>query len=282
MGGGSAGKHGKEKVAISIDAGLLKRVDARVDGTNVKSRSHAMELLLMKALGGGSETRALVLCGGEKRGLTPSTYHLPRALVEVGGKPILQRTIEWLKANGVKHIVLAIGQSGEEIAAYFKNGEAFGVEIDFVRESKPLGTAGAVKNAEEKMNGTFVVLNGDVLCDFDLRAMLEAHRKSGALATMALKSVRDEGRYGVAETEGEKIVKFEEKAKQKGESRLVNAGVYVLSERIFDSLPGQGMLERDVFPSLARKGLMRGYVFSGKWVDLGDRASLQRAEKELG
>jgi NDP-sugar pyrophosphorylase family protein len=271
----------KEKVAISIDKELLKRVDARVDGTTVKSRSHAIELLLTQALGGTSEIHALVLCGGEKRGLTPSTYHLPRAMVEVGGKPILQRIVEWLKTNGVQHIMLAIGQNGKDIQAYFRNGEAFGVEIDYLHESKPLGTAGAVRNARENLNGAFVVLNGDVLCDFNLRAMLEAHRKGGALATMALKSVRDEGKYGVAETEGEKIVKFEERAKEKGESRLVNAGVYVLSEKISDYLPEQGMLERDVFPKLAQKGLMRGYVFSGKWLDVGDRASLQRAEKDL-
>ncbi len=271
----------KEKIAISIDKGLLKRVDSRVDGTNVKSRSHAIELLLTQALGGGADVSALILCGGEKRGLTPATYHLPRSMVEVGGKPILQRTIEWLKAHGIRHIALAIGQNGSEIESYFKDGSAFGVELSYLRESRPLGTAGAVKNMKEKMNGTFVVLNGDVLCDFNLRAMLDAHRKSNALATMALKSVRDEGKYGVAETEGEKIVKFEERAKEKGESRLVNAGVYVLSEKIFDSLPEQGMLEREVFPKLAQKGLMRGYVFSGKWLDVGDRASLQRAEKDL-
>lgn len=193
----------------------------------------------------------------------------------------MQRIVEWLKTNGVQHIMLAIGQNGKDIQAYFRNGEAFGVEIDYLHESKPLGTAGAVRNARENLNGAFVVLNGDVLCDFNLRAMLEAHRKGGALATMALKSVRDEGKYGVAETEGEKIVKFEERAKEKGESRLVNAGVYVLSEKISDYLPEQGMLERDVFPKLAQKGLMRGYVFSGKWLDVGDRASLQRAEKDL-
>jgi len=276
----------KEKIAISMDKALLKRIDTRIDGTNIKSRSHAIELLLTQALGGGADVSALILCGGEKRGLTPATYHLPRAMVEVGGKPILQRIIEWLKANGMRRIVLAVGQNGSEIESYFRDGSGFGVEIVYLRESRPLGTAGAVRNMRKAKEaggagGNFVVLNGDVLCDFDLRAMLEAHRKSNVLATMALKSVRDEGRYGVAETEGEKIVKFEERAKQKGESRLVNAGVYVLSEKIFNYLPEQGMLEREVFPKLAQKGLMRGYVFSGKWLDVGDRASLQRAEKDL-
>ena len=156
-----------------------------------------------------------------------------------------------------------------------------GVEMDYQHESRPLGTAGAVKNASTKLNGTFVVLNGDVLFDFDLRAMLEAHGKGGAIATIALKSVRDEGRYGVAETEGERVVKFEERAKEKYESRLVNAGVYALNEKIFDYLPERGMLEREVFPKLAQKGLLRGYVFTGKWVDAGNRQSLERAEKEI-
>jgi len=183
---------GREKIAISIDRRLLERVDARVDGTNVKSRSHAIELLLNQALGGtGADMRALVLCGGEGRRLRPLTYRLPKSMVEVGGKPILQRIVEWLRANGVRHLILATGHLGSEIESYFGNGESFGVEIEYAREGEPLGTAGPVNVMQEKAQGAFLVLNGDVL-----RAMLEAHRKSGALVTMALKSVKEAGHYG--------------------------------------------------------------------------------------
>jgi len=277
----------KEKIAISIGKGLLKRVDARVDGTSVKSRSHAIELLLLRALGGGQALRALVLCGGEGKGLRPLTYKIPKPMLEVGDKPMLQRIIEWLKAHDVKRITLAVGYLGQDIEEYFGNGEKFGVEIDYAREKEPLGTAGPLNFVRDSFNGTFLVLNGDVLCDLDLRAMIEAHRKSNALVTMALKSVREPGNYGVAGLEGERITRFEEKAVAKAgqsgkhEPRLVNAGVYVMSERIFDHIPSKGMLERDVFPKLARKGLMRGYVFTGKWVDVSDNESLKQAEREM-
>jgi len=277
-----AAKAGKEKIAISMDRALLRRVDARVDGSNIKSRSHAIELLLLQALGGtGSDLHALILCGGEGKGLRPLTYRLPKSLVEVGGKPILQRIVAWLKSNGVGHITLATGHLGLEIESYFGDGSAFGVAIDYTHEREPLGTAGALNALREKERGTFLVLNGDVLCSFDLRAMLEAHRRSNAVATMALKSVRDAGQYGVVEMEGDRITKFEEKAKQGGESRLVNAGVYVLSSKIFDYLPEKGMFERDVFPKLAQKGLMRGYIFTGPWVDVTDKQSLMQAEDEI-
>jgi NDP-sugar pyrophosphorylase family protein len=273
---------GKGKIAISIDRALLRRVDAKVDGTNVKSRSHSIELLLLQALGGsGAELHALILCGGEGKGLRPLTYNLPKPMVEVGGKPILHRIVEWLKANGVKRITLAVGPMAEEIEAYFGDGSAFGVAINYARERHPLGTAGAVAAAHEKLQGVFVVLNGDVLCDFDLRAMLEVHRRNAAPATIALKSVRDAGHYGVVEVEGDRITKFEERSKTAGQGRMVNAGVYAFNGKIFDSLPGKGMLERDVFPKLAQKGLLRGYVFTGSWVDVTNHESLEKAENEI-
>ena len=272
----------KEKIAISIDKALLRRVDASVDGSTIKSRSHAIELLLLQALGGtGSDMHALVLCGGEGKGLRPLTYKMPKPLLEVGGKPILQRIVEWLKANGITKITLAIGYLGEEIEAYFGDGGQFGVSISYSREREPLGTAGALNAMRQKVQGTFLVLNGDVLCSFDLRAMLAAHRRTSATTTMALKSVRDAGHYGVVEMEGDKVMKFEERAKKGGESRLVNAGVYAFSPKIFDYLPAKGMLERDAFPKLARNGAMRGYVFTGPWVDVTDRQSLAQAEDEI-
>ncbi|MFA6035672.1 MAG: nucleotidyltransferase family protein [Candidatus Micrarchaeia archaeon] len=277
-----ASQQGKEKIAISIDKALLHRVDARVDGSTIKSRSHAIELLLLQALGGtGSDLHALILCGGEGKGLRPLTYKIPKPMVEVGGKPILQRIVEWLKASNITKATFAIGYMGEDISSYFGDGNSFGVSIDYAKEREPLGTAGAVNAMRERAQGTFLVLNGDVLCSFDLRAMLEAHRRSNAVATMALKSVRDAGHYGVVEMEGDKVTKFEESSKTSGESKLVNAGVYVLSSKIFDYLPAKGMLEHDVFPKLAQKGLMRGYVFTGPWVDVTDKQSLMQAEDEI-
>jgi len=273
---------GKEKVAISLDSRLLKRVDASVDGTTVKSRSHAIETLLMRALGEEQAPTAVVLAGGYGRRMGELAYKMPKGMVEVGGKPVLQHIVEWLRANGVRHVILSIGHLGGEIEAYFGDGKHFGMQIAYARETEPLGTAGPLSILRERLGDLFVVLNGDVLCDFDLRAMLSSHRRSRAAATMALRAVREPGSYGVVEMEGERITKFEERARRNAEPGLVNAGVYAMSSRIFDFLPKRGMLERDVFPKLAEQGLLNGFVFTGSWVDVSDKESLRKAEKILG
>jgi NDP-sugar pyrophosphorylase family protein len=266
--------HAKEKVAISIDAKLLKQVDALVDGSAVRSRSHAVETLLKKALGGAR--KALVLAGGEGRGLAPLTYSIPKPLIEVNGKPVLQRIVEWLAGQGISDIIVSVGYLGEQIEAYFGNGSAFGVSIAYVREKEPLGTAGPLLLAANALREPFVMLNGDVLCDFDLRGMLAFHARAGGMATVALKESADASKYGAVLLQGENVTSFVEKARRG--AALVNAGVYVMEPGVIALAPQKGSLEKDVFPALARKRLLRGYVFDGRWADVGTPEALKEAE----
>ncbi len=254
----------KEKIAFSIDPRLLKRLDATVDGVEVKSRSHAIEILLRRAFGDDKVRKALLFAGGEKSG----ACGIAKCMVEVRDKPLLQHAVEWLKKSGVTELVIAAGKFRGDIESYFKDGSQFGVKIDYVTEDVPLGTAGALNSAAERFKTTFIAMNGDVSCEFNLEKMIELHKKSKAVATIALTEVDSAVNYGAVEIEGEKIIGFVEKPKEgKEPSKLVNAGVYVLEPGIFGHTPEKGMLEKDVFPLLAKKKMLNGFVFSGEWLE---------------
>ncbi|MBI5159675.1 nucleotidyltransferase family protein [Candidatus Micrarchaeota archaeon] len=258
------GRELKDKIAFSIDPKLLKRVDEMVDNVTVRSRSHAIDILLRKAFGEDKVRSAFVFAGGEKS----AKYGIPKCMVEVNDKPLLQHAIEWLEKNGVEEVTIATGKFKDQIESYFKNGEEFGVKIDYVAEFEPLGTAGALNNAGVRFKTTFVAMNGDVACDFSLEKIVEFHKRSKAVATMALTEVESASKYGAVELEGEKITGFVEKPKEgKEPSKLVNAGVYVCEPSIVGFTPEKGMLEKDVFPLLAKKKLLNGFVFSGQWLE---------------
>lgn len=259
-------KNLKEKIAFSIDPLLLTKLDSLVDGISVKSRSHALDILLRKALSEDRVRKALILAGGEKKS---AKVALPRPLTEHEDKPALLHTIEWLKKNGVDQVVISIGAHGTDIESYFQDGKAFGVSIEYVKESEPLGTSGSLFLAREKFSSTFVALNADMVCSFNLSEMISFHKRAKAPATIALTHARDTSHYGVVEIEGERISGFVEKPASGQESgSLINAGVYVFEPGVFSLVKEKGMLETDVFPQMAKKGLLKGYVFSGKWVDL--------------
>ncbi len=148
----------------------------------------------------------------------------------------------------------------------------------------PLGTAGPLKKAEKLIghDEPFVVLNGDIFADINYRELLEAHKKSGALATIALCKVDDPCNYGVAELKGNAIKRFVEKpAKGQAPSNLINAGVYVLSPKVFEYIPeGRAVsIEREVFPKLAEEGKLCGICINGLWIDIGKPEEYLRSNK---
>lgn len=256
----------KEKIAFSIESSLLKKVDSTVDGVRIKSRSHALEMLIRKALGEEDVRSALILAGGERK---KDPYSTSRPMIPFEDKPILQHTIEWLRRFGITHITISVGYLREEIESYFRDGHDFGVSIDYMREDEPLGTAGPLYLAKSRFNSTFIAINADVLCDFDLADMVEHHRSSKAVATIALKEVKEPFKYGVAQLEGSRITGFVQKPDRgKEPSNLINAGVYVLEPSIFDYVPKKGTIETDVFSKLTKARSLNGYVFSGRWVEI--------------
>lgn len=270
----------KERATFTLEASILKKIDGIIDGSSVKNRSHAVELLLLKALGEDKPSKALILAGGKGTRLKPITHEIPKPLVLVQGKPILQHNIELMRLNEIRDIIISIGYMGEKIKEYFGDGKRFGVSITYVEERKPMGTGGPLKMAKHLLDDTFVMCNGDELKDIDLFEMYKYHVDCKGLCTIALTTVDDPSSYGVPRLEGNRILAFMEKPKSPP-SNLINSGLYVLEPEVISMVPdGPCSIEKDLFPKLASQRVLYGYPFSGQWFDTGTLERYDRAIKE--
>jgi len=219
--------------------------------------------------------QAIVLVGGEGTRLRPLTDTVPKPALRLVDRPFLAYMIEWLAGHGVSEVVLACGflpavlreaLAGEE--------ERTGARIRYVTEPEPLGTAGAIRFAAdqlgEELDERFLALNGDVLTDLDLGALLRAHEGTGAAATIGLHPVDDAAAFGLVRSdERGEVLEFLEKTGEPAPGE-VNAGMYVLERRVLDLIePGRNVsIEREVFPRLVGEGL-HSYRLDGYWVDIG-------------
>jgi len=273
----------KKRVTLTIEGSVLDQVDKEVDGYKVKNRSHAVELLLLKAMGTNVPKQALILAGGKGTRLTPITREIPKPLVPLHGKPVLEYSLDLFKKFGIKDILISIGFKGEKIKEYFGDGKRFGVNITYIEEDKPLGTAGPLKLAKKYLKSSFIMCNADELKDIDLMDMFIAHKENNAMGTIALTSVEDTSKYGVAKLAGNKILDFVEKPpKDKAPSNFINSGLYILEPEVIDYVPeGFAMVEKDVFPKLAKEGKLFGYPFSGYWKPIGNFQQYEEAISDL-
>ncbi len=269
-----------ERVTITIDEKLLAEIDRMVDGHEIKNRSHAIDLLLKKALAGAGLKKALVLAGGRKEVLAVPGQKIIKPLAEVGGRSELEHILSCLKRNGIDHAVISVGYAGESIVAKFKAGEGSGMRIDYVWEESPVGSAGAIRMARDYFNETFVLSYADVLYDtLSLEDMLRFHRSTNALCTLALTNVKDPRAFGVAKLTGSRIIAFTEKPST-SQSNLVNAGVAVCEPEVFDLIKKEHTsFERDLLPVIAEKERLYGYIYSGPWFDVGKPEHLEAARK---
>jgi mannose-1-phosphate guanylyltransferase len=219
--------------------------------------------------------QAVVLVGGEGTRLRPLTNDVPKPAVTLVDRPFLAYAIEWLAAHGVSEVVLACGFLPEVLReALGDEEERAGVAITYVAEPEPLGTAGAIRFAAEalgdRLEDRFLALNGDVLADLDLGALLRAHGDRGARATIALHPVEDSSAYGLVRCdEGGRVLEFLEKTGEAVPGEI-NAGAYVLERSVLDLIPaGRAVsIEREVFPRLVGEGLC-ALLLDGYWMDIG-------------
>jgi len=216
--------------------------------------------------------QALILAGGEGTRLRPLTLTIPKPAIQLVDRPFLRYMLDWLGRHGVEEVVIASG-FGAEVLKDALGGE-IRPRIAYVQESEPLGTGGPLRRAaDEGMLGErFLVLNGDILCDLDLTALMRAHEESGAVATLALYPVDDPSAYGLVRTEaGGEVAEFVEKP-DPGEldTNEISAGAYVLERAVLDLIPaGRAVsIEREVFPRLVGHGLY-GHALEGYWMDIG-------------
>ena len=155
----------KERVTLTIESSVLRQVDRSVDGKLIRNRSHAVESLLWMALGNQVPRKALILAGGKGERLRPITKEIPKPLVPLHGRPILEHTIELLRKFGIRDILISIGYLGDRIREHFGDGKRFGVRLTYLEEDKPLGTGGPLRLAKGLLTETFVMCNADELKD---------------------------------------------------------------------------------------------------------------------
>ncbi len=230
--------------------------------------------------------KAIVMAGGEGTRLRPLTCGTPKPMVPLLDRPMLDYTIELLLEHGISEMAFTLGYQPSVITGYFEEHPPKNAYIDYYIEDVPLGTAGGVKNAAGFVDGTFVVLSGDALTDIDLTKAVEAHKKSGAKATIVLKRMGNPTGYGVVITNGGGFVeRFVEKPGWEDVfSDTINTGLYVLEPDVLDLVPkGQTFdFAKDLFPLMMSKGMkIYGHVADGYWCDVGNIESYIRAHEDM-
>ncbi len=224
--------------------------------------------------------KMVIMAGGLGTRLHPHTETCPKPLLPVAGKPMLEHIIERAREEGFSHFVLAVRYLGHMIEDYFGNGSHWGVDIRYLREEAPLGTAGALSFLDVSDGLPFVVTNGDVLTDIKYGELLDFHVRNSALATMAVRLYEWQHPFGVVQTRGVEIVGFEEKPVHRTH---VNAGVYALSSEALTHLKRGSHCDMPMLFETLREGAHRTVVYPmhEPWLDVGRQSDYDKAEKSV-
>lgn len=215
------------------------------------------------------------MAGGKGSRLQPLTKSLPKPMLPLLDRPTLEYIVELLKSHKVEDITMTLCYMSDSIRKHFEDGEEWGVHINYQDEKVPMGTAGGIKLMEKELDSTFLVMSGDGLTDFDLSAAIDAHRRSGGIATLLLHHVACPLGYGIVETMTDgRVIQFVEKPKTwvPGKSYFINTGIYILEPEIFRYIPEGRPFDfgRELFPLLLeKKEQIFGYLPGGYWSDVG-------------
>lgn len=221
--------------------------------------------------------KAVILAGGEGRRLLPYTTRIPKPMMPVGGRPILEILLRQLHANGVREVVIATGYLDEVIRTHFGDGRSLDVSIAYSKENRPLGTAGPLDLVRELLDDTFLLVNGDVLADLDFGRLREAHRARAADVTIVLARRREAIDFGLVEIdEQQRFVAWNEKPVIE---RLVSAGIYLVEPRALAHLPADTATNLpDFIMALQGAGCtLCAHVHEGYWLDVGRPADYEQA-----
>ena len=225
--------------------------------------------------------KAVILTGGLGTRLQPYTLFVPKPMLPLGDKPLLEHSIEWLKKNNIKSIVLCVSYLRKNIQDYFEDGHEFGVNIEYAVSNKPLATAGQLKTAEEFIDDTFVCVYGDSIFDFSLRNMIKQHKAKKAFATMSLYEYKTNLQYGVIHTsKGGKVTSWEEKPEIKAN---INMGCYVMEPGILKYIPKNKPYGMDdvIKKAMKNKKLVSSFITKKGFLDIGNKESYKKANEEF-
>src|SRR5579872_5228723 len=226
--------------------------------------------------------KAVVMAGGEGTRLRPLTSNQPKPMVPIVGKPCMEHILELLRAHGFVDVVITVAFLPQAIRSYFGDGENLGLRIEYSVEESPLGTAGSVRLASDRLDDTFLVISGDALCDIDLEEIVAFHREKGAAVTIGLKSVENPLEFGIVVTDDEgRVERFLEKPSW-GQvfSDTINTGIYVLEPEVLKQDPTDRPFDfsKELFPLLLEMGRpIYGFVLDGYWQDIGNLDQYRQA-----
>jgi len=225
--------------------------------------------------------RVILMAGGLGTRLRPLTQDIPKPLLRVGNKPILETIIENFAKYGFVNITISVNYKAEMIKEYFKDGAALGVNIDYIEENKRLGTAGALSLINERPQEPFFVMNADLLTTVNFEHLLDFHMNEHSVATMCVREYDYQVPYGVIETQGSKIVSIKEKPIHKF---FVNAGIYVLSPQIFKYIPKDEFYDMPtLFEDIIKDKLKSiSFPIHEYWLDIGRMSDFEQAQNEYG
>lgn len=229
---------------------------------------------------------AVIMAGGLGTRLRPLTNNIPKPMIPMANKPMMEHIVDLLGEHGFTELVTLLHFQPELIEGHFGDGGEFGVKMTYVAAAEDYGTAGAVKNAEARLSGPFLVISGDVLTDFDLGAAIAFHREREADLTILLTRVENPLQYGVVITEPDgRISRFLEKPTwSEVFSDTVNTGIYILEPSVLDLIPSRREFDfsKDLFPLMMREGRsLFGYVAPGYWRDVGDLLEYRLAHQDI-
>lgn len=224
--------------------------------------------------------KAVILAGGLGTRLQPYTTFLPKPMLPLGEKPILEHLVDWSKKNGIKSVVLCVSYLRKTIEDYFEDGKRFGVNIEYAVSNKPLATAGQLKTAEKFIDDTFVCMYGDSIFDFNLRSMINQHQQKKSFVTMSLYEYKTNLPYGVIETtKTGKVIAWNEKPEIKAN---INMGCYVMEPGVMDLIPKNIPYGMDdvIKKAMTKKKLIGSIVSKKGFLDIGNKASYKKANQE--
>lgn len=230
--------------------------------------------------------KAMIMAAGVGSRLMPLTMNIPKPMVPMANRPLMEDIVKLLKIHGFEQLIANLHYHAKVICGYFDDGSAFGVEMNYSLEEELMGTAGGVKNCEWFLDDTFVIVSGDALTDVDLSALLAAHRKNGALATIALKEVEEVEHFGIVVTdENDRINRFQEKPrKNEALSHCANTGIYIFEPEIFKHIPARQFYDfgKQVFPHLVKIGApFYGVPVDDYWCDVGNIDTYRQAHEDI-
>ena len=223
----------------------------------------------------------ILMLGGQGTRLLPLTQETPKPMLSVGDKPLLETIVGNFAAQGFKNFYFSVNYKADIIERHFGEGSRFGINISYLYEKQPMGTAGALSLLPERPEGPLIVMNGDILTNSNFRHLIDFHRQNKAMATMCVREYEQQVPYGIVQTSGTKLQSITEKPMQ---TYFVNAGIYVIDPEALDYVPkGQYFDMPQLFDALKQADEDPAvFPIREYWLDIGRHEDLERARAEYG